>query len=63
MDGVVTEVLLYSDAAKTTLVERRVLNRVAGVLTTIQFYDGVGTLTKTRTLTYTSGLVTSVVDT
>lgn len=61
--GVVTDVYLYSDAAKTILAEHRVLNRTADVLTTIQFYNGAATLVKTRTLTYTSGLVTGVVDT
>ncbi len=60
--GVLTDVYLYSDAAKTTLVERRVLIRVAGVLTSIEFYDGTATLVKTRTLTYTTGLLTGVVD-
>ena len=60
--GVLTDVYLYSDAAKTTLVEHRVLIRVAGVLTSIEFYDGTATLVKTRTLTYTTGLLTGVVD-
>lgn len=60
--GVLTDVYLYSDVAKTDLVEHRVLIRVAGVLTSIEFYDGTATLVKTRTLTYTTGLLTGVVD-
>ena len=55
--GKLTEVLMYSDATKTTLVERRVLNRIGSVLTSISFYDGLGTLVKTRTLAYSGGLL------
>jgi hypothetical protein len=58
-----TEVLSYSDAAKTTLVERRVLNYTGNTLTVIQFYDGAGSLTKTRTLTYALGVVSGYTDT
>jgi hypothetical protein len=58
-----TEVLLYTDAAKTVLAERRVLNYTGNVLTSLSFYDGAGALTKTRTLTYSGGVLTSVIDT
>ena len=57
-----TEVLSYSDAGKTTLVERRVLNYTGNTLTTIQFYDGAGSLTKTRTLTYALGVMSGYTD-
>lgn len=57
-----TEVLSYSDAAKTTLVERRVLNYTGNTLTTIQFYNGAGSLTKTRTLTYSLGVMSGYTD-
>lgn len=60
--GKLTEVLLYSDAAKTQLAERRVLTYTGDVLTSIAFYDGNGTLTKTRTLGYSSGVLTSVTE-
>lgn len=60
--GLLTEVLLYLDAAKTQLAERRVLNRTGGTLTSIDFFDGAGTLTKTRTLGYSSGVLTSVTE-
>lgn len=61
--GRVSEVLSYSDAGKTTLVERRVLNYTGNTLTMIQFYDGIGSLTKTRTLTYALGVVSGYTDT
>ena len=57
-----TEVFSYSDAGKTTLVERRVLGYTGNTLTTIQFYDGTGALTKTRTLTYSSGVLSGYTD-
>ena len=60
--GKLTEVLLYSDAAKTQLVERRVMTYTGDVLTSIAFYDGDGTLTKTRTLGYGSGVLTGVTE-
>ena len=60
--GVLTEVRLYSDAAKTQLAERRVLTYTGDVLTSIAFYDVNGTLTKTRTLGYSSGVLTSVTE-
>lgn len=58
--GVLSEVLLYLDAAKTSLAERRVLNRSGGVLTSIQYFSGAGALTATRNLSYTSGQLTGV---
>ena len=58
-----TEVLLYLDAAKTQLAERRVLAYSGSVLNTISFYNGAGALTKTRTLSYSSGVLTGVTDT
>lgn len=61
--GVLAEVLSYSDAAKIMLTERRVLNYVGGVLTTVSFHDGVGALIKTRTLTYASGALSGYIDT
>lgn len=61
--GLLTEVRFYSDAAKTTLAERRVLAYDGGVLSIIQFFDGAGALTKTRILTYSGGVLVSVVDT
>lgn len=61
--GVLAEVLSYSDAAKSMLTERRVLNYVGGVLTTVSFHDGVGALIKTRTLTYASGALSGYIDT
>ena len=57
-----TEVLNYSDAGKTTLVERRVLNYTGNTLTTIQFYNGAGSLTKTRTLTYSFEVMSGYTD-
>lgn len=60
--GKLTEVLSYSDAAKTVLVERRVLNYTGSDLTTIQFYDGAGALTKTRTLAYSGGVLSGITD-
>ena len=61
--GVLTEVLLYSDAAKTTLAQRRVLNRTGATLNSVTYYNGAGTLTKTRTFNYTGADLTSVVET
>lgn len=60
--GVLSEVLFYLDAAKTQLAERRVLHRSGGLLTSIAFLDGGGDLTKTRTLSYSSGVLTSVTE-
>lgn len=60
--GKLTEVLSYSDAAKTVLVERRVLSYTGSDLTTIQFYDGAGALTKTRTLAYSGGVLSGITD-
>lgn len=57
-----TEVRFYLDAAKTILAERRVLSYAGSVLSTIQFFDGAGALTKTRTLTYSGGVLVSAVD-
>ncbi len=62
-DGLVTEIHIYSDVGKTILAEHRVLTYVDGKVSTIEFYDSFSALFKTRTLTYTDGLVTSVVDT
>ena len=61
--GVVTEVLSYLDAAKTQLAGRKVMAYSLGKLATIQFFDGAGALSKTRTLGYSAGVLTSVVDT
>ena len=58
-----TEVRLYVDAAKTQLAERKVMAYSLGKLATIQFFDGAGALSKTRTLGYSAGVLTSVVDT
>lgn len=60
--GKLAEVLLYADAAKTQLAERRVLTYTGDVLTSIAFYSGDGTLTKTRTLGYSSGVLTNVTE-
>lgn len=60
--SLLTEVRSYLDAAKTTLAERRVLAYVGSVLSTVQFFDGVGTLIKTRTLTYSGSNLVGVVD-
>lgn len=60
--GKLTEVLSYSDAAKTVLVERRVLSYTGSALTTVQFYDGAGALTKTRTLAYSGGVLSGITD-
>lgn len=60
--GKLSEVLLYDDAAKTQLAERRVLNRTGQTLTSIDFFDSDGTLVKTRTLGYSSGVLTSVTE-
>lgn len=60
--GVLSEVLLYLDAAKTQLAERRVLNRTGSTLTSIDFFDGAGAPTKTRTLSYSSGALTGVTE-
>lgn len=60
--GVLSEVLLYLDEAKTQLAERRVLTYTGGVLASIAFYDEDGTLTKTRTLGYSSGVLTGVTE-
>jgi len=60
--GVLSEVLLYLDAAKTQLAERRVLNRTGQTLTSIDFFDGAGAQTKTRTLAYSSGVLTGVTE-
>jgi hypothetical protein len=60
--GNLSEVLLYDDAAKTQLAERRILNRTGGTLTSIDFFDGDGALVKTRTLGYSSGVLTSVME-
>lgn len=60
--SLLTEVRSYLDAAKTTLAERRVLAYVGSVLSTIQFFNGSGALQKTRTLTYSGGVLVGVVD-
>jgi hypothetical protein len=61
--GLLTGVWLYLDAAKTQLAERRILAyTLGGQLTNIAFYDGAGALTKTRTLTYSGGVLTSITD-
>lgn len=53
--GKLTEVLLYSDAAKTQLAERRVMTYTGSNLTSIAYMDATDTLIKTRTLGYGSG--------
>lgn len=60
--GKLSEVRLYSDAAKTQLAERRVMAYTGDALTSINFYDGDGALTKTRTLGYGSGVLTGVTE-
>lgn len=61
--GVLTEVLLYADAAKTTLAERRVLNRTGNVLTSVEYRDAGGALLRTRQLTYSGADLVSVTET
>ena len=58
----ITEVLSYSDAGKTQLAQRKVLSYSGAQMQSIQFFDGVGTLVKTRTLTYNSGALTGYSD-
>ena len=60
--GKLAEVRLYSDAAKTQLSERRVMAYTGDALTSISFYDGDGALTKTRTMGYSSGVLTGVTE-
>lgn len=60
--GRLQEVLLYADAAKTQLAERRVLNRTGSSLTSIVYRDANDTIVKTRTLGYSSGVLTSVME-
>jgi hypothetical protein len=60
--GRLNEVLLYLDSAKTQLAERRVLNYTGAALTSIDFFDGDGTQTKTRTLAYSAGVLSSVTE-
>lgn len=59
---ILTEVLLYLDAEKTDLGERRVLQYTGEELTSIQYFNGVGTLLFTRLLIYTNGVLTGVTD-
>lgn len=60
--GKLQEVRLYSDEAKTQLVERRAMTYTGDVLTSIAFYAADDTLTKTRTLSYSSGVLTGVTE-
>lgn len=60
--GKLTEVFLYSDAAKTTLAQRRELHYTGDVLNSVSFHGPGGSAFKTRTLTYTDGILTSVVE-
>ena len=60
--GLVTEVRSYLDAAKTILAERRVLSYAGAILSSIQFFNGSGSLIKTRTLSYSGGVLVSVTD-
>lgn len=60
--GLVTEVRSYLDAAKTILAERRVLSYAGSILTSIQFFNGSGSLTKTRTLSYSGGVLSGYAD-
>lgn len=61
--GVLTGVLMYSDAAKTALVERRELDYSAGKLSTVRIYSGGGALLSTQTMVYSGGVLTGVVRT
>lgn len=60
--GLVTEVRSYLDAAKTILAERRVLSYAGSILSSIQFFNGSGSLTKTRTLSYSGGVLSGYAD-
>ena len=62
--GQLAEVLVYSDPAATQLAERRVITRTDGVVTSIDYFDGAGTLLHTRTFAYSpDGVLTGVSDT
>lgn len=60
--GRLQEVLLYDDRAKTQLAERRVLTYTGSTLTSIAYMDGTDALVKTRTMGYSSGVLTSVTE-
>ena len=62
-DGEISEIRLYADPAATQLAERRVITRTDGVVTSIDYFDGAGTLLHTRTLVYADGVLTGVRDT
>jgi hypothetical protein len=61
--SLVTEVRSYLDAAKTMLAERRVLAYVGSVLSSIQFFNGIGNLMKTRTLNYSGSALIGYTET
>jgi hypothetical protein len=63
-DGLLTEILLYSDSGKSLLAFRKVLVRGdgSGNVTSILLYDNVGTLLQTRTLNYGLGVLIGVSD-
>lgn len=61
--GLATEVRSYLDAAKTILAERRVLSYAGSLLSSIQFFNGAGSLVKTRTLSYSGGVLSGYADT
>lgn len=60
--GILAEVLLYSDAEKTQLAERRILDYASGLLASVRYFDASGVQTKARTLGYAGGVLTSVTE-
>ena len=61
---VLDSVLLYSDAEKTTLVERRKLYySIEGRLSWVESLDSVGALVSTKTLQYVDGTLVGTVTT
>ncbi len=62
-EGELAEARIYADAAASVLIERRVMVRAGGLLTAVEYYDGAGTLTRTKNLSYgPDGSLVSTVD-
>jgi hypothetical protein len=57
-DGMVSEVLLYTDSAKTDLYRRYVMNRTGGQVTSVEVRDDASSLLETVNLAYTGSQIT-----
>jgi hypothetical protein len=57
-DGFISEVLVYSDSAKTALYRKYVMVRTSGQISSIEIRNPANTLLQTITLSYTGSQIT-----